>query len=468
MGTIKKLFESREEKILKTCLELYNKAKKTRPDKSEYDCFKIVMITKPPFDYQADLVLDELLSSCKSINDLASIISEYSKLSSEFWKSREKNKKSRIFEERNKKFFEEFWFGNYKHLKNKKSELKVTESQAEKIKNKYDDILRTIDNISEDLFSVFSEIDFYIKEGYFKDAEKLIGQLSESYPENIDLLSKIKNLEEAKSKNQLVQNEPDERKSAIMNAHNKIEDETYINIVTITEIQAEKIKNKYKEIQKTVGEPHYVLTKGYTCDPHHLGSFDVNQFLKIYEHIKIKDGYVLDYLYLFNAYYGGKPLLYSRRKDESFLTSLEEYYKKFKVPKRSCLGNDPTTESSKPYLSFITVPDNPIAYFEFAFFLLTVHRFYYYGRVFIFTKKELNKFIDNENYETLDESELKTLNNLDICPQVILYKNHIVVRMFCFEINTGYAFLNVKITKPNILVDIYSETIIKSKTQICF
>ncbi|MCP5045776.1 MAG: tetratricopeptide repeat protein [bacterium] len=52
---------------------------------------------------------------------------------------------------------------------------------------------------SKSLSSVLSEVDFYVNDGYFGDAEKLIEQLKTRYPGNQALLSKIQQLEQAKS-----------------------------------------------------------------------------------------------------------------------------------------------------------------------------------------------------------------------------------------------------------------------------
>jgi tetratricopeptide (TPR) repeat protein len=51
---------------------------------------------------------------------------------------------------------------------------------------------------SKSLSSVLSEVDFYVNDGYFGDAEKLIGQLKQKYPGNKLLLAKIEKLKKAK------------------------------------------------------------------------------------------------------------------------------------------------------------------------------------------------------------------------------------------------------------------------------
>lgn len=109
MGLFSAIFGTREERVLKTCTKFYKKAKRMRPDKNERDYLKIVLITKPPFDYQYDQILDSILDSCSDIEDLAREISEQGQLGSYLWESRERNVKLGTLEARNQAFFTEFW-----------------------------------------------------------------------------------------------------------------------------------------------------------------------------------------------------------------------------------------------------------------------------------------------------------------------------------------------------------------------
>ena len=109
MGLFSAIFGTREERILKSCTKIYNQAKKMRPGKNERDYLKIVLITKPPFDYQYDKILDSILDSCNVIEDLAREISEQGQPGSYFWESRARNVKLGTLEARNKAFFAEFW-----------------------------------------------------------------------------------------------------------------------------------------------------------------------------------------------------------------------------------------------------------------------------------------------------------------------------------------------------------------------
>ena len=65
------------ERIYKTCLSIYNKAKKKRPNKPEWDYLKLVLLTKPPYDYQLDNIIDIILNEhAQNIHELAEFISK--------------------------------------------------------------------------------------------------------------------------------------------------------------------------------------------------------------------------------------------------------------------------------------------------------------------------------------------------------------------------------------------------------
>lgn len=109
MGLFSTIFGTREERVLKTCRKIYDKAKRMRPGRSERDYLKIVLLTKPPFDYQVDRILDDILDSCENIEDLSTVIADQGKIGSYLWESRERNVKLSTLEARNKAFFSEFW-----------------------------------------------------------------------------------------------------------------------------------------------------------------------------------------------------------------------------------------------------------------------------------------------------------------------------------------------------------------------
>lgn len=95
----------------KTCKSIYRKSKKMRPGKPERDYLKIVLLTRPPFDFQHDKVNDLILDECPDIDSLAQFVAEMGSPGSDSWERREANVavlKGRL-EQRNAEFFDAFW-----------------------------------------------------------------------------------------------------------------------------------------------------------------------------------------------------------------------------------------------------------------------------------------------------------------------------------------------------------------------
>ena len=116
MGFFGNLFGLSEEKVRKTCILLYEKTRDLRPEKPVRDCLKIVLLTKPPFDYQHDRVIEMFLDEYTNIDELAdyiSIVGSKDPLSKDYvrrmFESRARNLKRLNVKERNKLFFVEFW-----------------------------------------------------------------------------------------------------------------------------------------------------------------------------------------------------------------------------------------------------------------------------------------------------------------------------------------------------------------------
>lgn len=115
MSFLSKLFRADPESAYKTCIKIYNKAKMKKPGKQEQDYLKFVLITKPPFDYQFDAVINLILDNFKTIHALAEHIAytidpDNKQFSENLWISRERNIKfAPEIKKRNENFFIKFW-----------------------------------------------------------------------------------------------------------------------------------------------------------------------------------------------------------------------------------------------------------------------------------------------------------------------------------------------------------------------
>ncbi|MBC8431876.1 hypothetical protein [Desulfobacula sp.] len=115
MGILSKLFRTDPDSVYKACIKIYEKAKRERPGKNERDYLKLVLLTKPPYDYQHDKVINLLLDKFSTIEALADYIADmsdsYNRDSQKYvWESRERNLKFvPKVKKRNEAFFREFW-----------------------------------------------------------------------------------------------------------------------------------------------------------------------------------------------------------------------------------------------------------------------------------------------------------------------------------------------------------------------
>ncbi|HBG62044.1 MAG: hypothetical protein A2Y03_06595 [Omnitrophica WOR_2 bacterium GWF2_38_59] len=106
MNIFKAVFRTQKQ----DCIHLYDEAKKKKPGKAEKEYLKLILLTKPPFDYQIDIVLERILKDFKSIDKLADFIDKIP-VDDDMWKSRARNIKiyKKQIEHRNMLFFKEFW-----------------------------------------------------------------------------------------------------------------------------------------------------------------------------------------------------------------------------------------------------------------------------------------------------------------------------------------------------------------------
>lgn len=108
MGFFANILGLSPEKVKGKCISLYEDAKRQRPQKSTRDCLKIILLTKPPFDYQLDNIIEKILDEYGKIESLSEFISK-SRNNKGLWESRKRNLERGQVQERNRLFFAEFW-----------------------------------------------------------------------------------------------------------------------------------------------------------------------------------------------------------------------------------------------------------------------------------------------------------------------------------------------------------------------
>jgi len=114
VGLLSRLLGTDPASIHSACIKIYEDARRKRPGKPDRDYLKLVLFTKPPYDYQLDSVIDGVLNECSNIQELADYITLSLDTSlptkTPLWDFRERNLK--MFPKvkvRNQKFFKNFW-----------------------------------------------------------------------------------------------------------------------------------------------------------------------------------------------------------------------------------------------------------------------------------------------------------------------------------------------------------------------
>ena len=244
--------------------------------------------------------------------------------------------------------------------------------------------------------------------------------------------------------------------------------------VILSEAEILPLIHRFREIKNSIGKIPDEFLKNSTANPHDVIAFDLNKFLAIFDRIRIRNNYVLDYVYNFDGHYGGEPIVYTREKNSPPIASPDEYYDTFSLPRpEMLLGDEPNYENSIPYLSHLEFENTPIGYFEFAIFCMTVRRFYLYwhsnynDRKYILTKVGLNHFVENKiGGISLDEIEF--LKSAHTAPRLEITNKSAKVSILSFEENIGYSFLYVYLKYPNIFKKIEDGVIIKNHTTKLF
>jgi hypothetical protein len=143
--------------------------------------------------------------------------------------------------------------------------------------------------------------------------------------------------------------------------------------------------------------------------------FDANMFFEVFDKVKLREGYTLDYVYAYHGV-GGQPILFTREITSPPIISIEELKAKF-----------PNFTHESNLITQVEFDKSPSGYFQFDVFNVVVHQFYlfwhakYNDLCFIFVREQLEdvlRILDearsaNKNYRMQNESSRK-INESDI------------------------------------------------------
>lgn len=223
--------------------------------------------------------------------------------------------------------------------------------------------------------------------------------------------------------------------------------------INIKKEYALDLLNKVYLLQSKIGDVPKIFLNGESSNeiirPEGFG-FDVNQFFSIFDKVKIKPGFTLDYTY-YLAGIGGEPLIYARKITAPRI-STSKYLNKYGRPR------------TRPYLKYLIIENNPESFFQLAMFYQIIHQFYLYWHAnyndhrFIFNREMAEQILESipekgKRDEGINLEDRKKMKMLSYDPQVIITQKGADVSCVMFSAWIGFFYKVFTITWPSITID---------------
>lgn len=117
--------------------------------------------------------------------------------------------------------------------------------------------------------------------------------------------------------------------------------------------------------------------------------FDVSQYWMVLDHLSMRSGYVLDYVYQFDGM-GGYPVLYARPADEAPYKTYPEY--------QAAMEKTPEPDGAGLYTDYIELDGTAESYIQLAVLQVMANQFYLFWHA---NYNDLTIICDTESLETL-------------------------------------------------------------------
>ena len=256
-----------------------------------------------------------------------------------------------------------------------------------------------------------------------------------------------------------------------------------------------------------------VFPKHFEHAPAHKrgGEFDVMQILPFFPHLRLEEGYVLDYVYEFGGI-GGEPVVYARKANASPFADLEAFvasapervhldeadraWKQFREDKKAAgnidasleawdrlkkrLAEIPDHDVSHLYLKHVATDESDDGFIELAALSLVGDQFYlfwhagYKQRTIVLTKEKADKVMSSlgESNRPPDPSqpEPPRLTSALLCPKVVRTAGSVTVSFHVFSRWGGLSRLSFQISPsfPHQIVEKEAEVVVPYDCGIVF
>ena len=201
-----------------------------------------------------------------------------------------------------------------------------------------------------------------------------------------------------------------------------------------------------------------------------LEAFDAQRFFDVFDQVKVKEGYALDYVYYWTGV-GGHPLLYARKTKDARIKTVAEYERTF--------GNG----GQRPYLERLSFEPSPLGCFQFALFDVVAHQFYlswhdnYNDMEWVCSAERLEEILKPivaasshplETMRVISEADRQKLRALDLNPRVRITGKSAQVSVLTFTKWGGFALQHTRVTWPNRLGDVKREELARYQCGIVY
>ena len=241
--------------------------------------------------------------------------------------------------------------------------------------------------------------------------------------------------------------------------------------IYISETECALLMERLKMIRHGIGNVPKELVFDKNPPPiSQVERFDANRFFEVFDKVRLNEGYVLDYVYFSAGFFGGRPLLYTRKIDSEPLSSVKDLKHIFvenpdyPFPSSMAWTDDVYFRNENhPYRKDIEFEKTPSGYFQFALFCIAVEQFYLYQHdayklvYFIITQSELEERLWKFH---LPEKDQMTIRATDLRPTITQNNNSAGVKVAYFSPWRGYKYYSCNIKWPNIINDRRVEKIV--------
>jgi len=248
------------------------------------------------------------------------------------------------------------------------------------------------------------------------------------------------------------------------------------NPMDILVSQEEEAISETKAWQETVDEIRK-MTRGQKIPAHLIEPeqpeegdvFDPSQLLVPLDHLSLKPGYMLDFVYRYDGM-GGRPILYAREESAAPYANLEDY--------RNALGTEDVPYNA--HLEFLESDGTPEGYFQWILMQMMGGQFYLYwhsgydddeiiaSRAYLETLTE--RMISTEFGVPFSSSQKNQALKINPAPIVTIEDDQVTVRVVYFTLWGGFyeKITTLTRTAPHTVINTETHQLVEYECGIQF